>query len=67
MASGRPPPGHACQSAERIQTRQEWMESTAPGAHLGHVPGDNKGQQRYRAVSRDPALTSDEGSEQQCS
>ena len=39
----------------------------APGAYLGHGPGDSKGQQRYRAVSRDPALSSGEGSEQPCS
>jgi hypothetical protein len=35
-----------------------------PGAYLGHEAGDNKGQQRCPAGSRDLALTSGEGSEQ---
>src|SRR5215207_6929027 len=32
--------------------------STAPGAWLGHEPGDTKGQQRSQADSRDLAMTS---------
>jgi hypothetical protein len=37
----------------------------APGACLGHGPGDIRGQQRCLAGSRDSALTSGECSEQQ--
>jgi hypothetical protein len=37
----------------------------APGACLGHEPGDTKGQQRSQAVSRDLAMTSANALEQQ--
>jgi hypothetical protein len=38
---------------------------TAPGACLGHEPGDTKGQQRSQADSRDLAMTSANDPEQQ--
>ena len=38
---------------------------TAPGAWLGHEPGDTKGQQRSQADSRDLAMTSANALEQQ--
>jgi len=39
--------------------------SPAPGAWLGHEPGDTKGQQRSQADSRDLAMTSANALEQQ--
>jgi hypothetical protein len=52
--------------AWRLQAARIRMPSAkAPGACLGHEPGDTKGQQRYRAVSRDLAMTSANALEQQ--
>jgi hypothetical protein len=39
--------------------------STAPGAWLGHEPGDTKGQLRSQADSRDLAMTNANALEQQ--
>src|SRR5215216_853217 len=44
--------------ARSATTRNSWASSTAPGACLGHEPGDTKGQQRSQADSRDLAMTS---------
>jgi hypothetical protein len=50
---------------EAADSRIRIPSSKAPGAWLGHEPGDTKGQQRSQADSRDLALTSGEGSKQQ--
>ena len=46
-------------------SRIRMPSSKAPGACLGHEPGDTKGQQRSQADSRDPAMTSANALEQQ--
>jgi hypothetical protein len=46
-------------------SRIRMPSSTAPGAWLGHEPGDTKGQQRSQADSRDLAITSANDLEQQ--
>jgi hypothetical protein len=46
-------------------SRISMPSATAPGAWLGHEPGDTKGQQRCPADRCALALTSGEGSEQQ--
>src|SRR5215217_4212977 len=50
---------------EAAGSRIRVPSSTAPGAWLGHEPGDTKGQQRSRADSRDLAMTSANDLEQQ--
>jgi hypothetical protein len=50
-------------SEETARETGSWPE--APGAYLGHEPGDNRGQQRFLAGSRDLALTSANAREQQ--
>jgi hypothetical protein len=45
-------------SLEAAGSRISMPSSTAPGAWLGHEPGDTKGQQRSQADSRDLAMTS---------
>ena len=46
-------------------SRIRMPSSTAPGACLGHEPGDTKGQLRSQADSRDLAMTSANALEQQ--
>jgi hypothetical protein len=46
-------------------SRIRMPSAKAPGACLGHEPGDTKGQQRSQADSRDPAMTSANALEQQ--
>src|SRR5215216_7542030 len=46
-------------------SRIRMPSSTAPGASLGHEPGDTKGQQRSQADSRDLAMTSANALEKQ--
>lgn len=46
-------------------SRIRMPSAKAPGACLGHEPGDTKGQQRSQADSRDPAKTSTNALEQQ--
>jgi hypothetical protein len=55
-------PSQACGLVKQFQAPHN---PEAPGAYLGHGPGDSKGQQRYRAVTRDLALTSANAREQQ--
>jgi hypothetical protein len=50
---------------EAAGSRIRMPSSTAPGAWLGHEPGDTKGQQRSQADSRDLAMTSANALEQQ--
>jgi hypothetical protein len=50
---------------EAAGSRIRMPSAKAPGACLGHEPGDTKGQQRYRAVGRDLAMTSANALEQQ--
>jgi hypothetical protein len=46
-------------------SRIRMPSAKAPGACLGHEPGDTKGQQRSQADSRDLAITSANALEQQ--
>src|SRR5215211_1587601 len=50
---------------EAADSRIRIPSSKAPGAWLGHEPGDTKGQQRSQADSRDLAMTSANDLEQQ--
>ena len=50
---------------EAADSRIRIPSSKAPGAWLGHEPGDTKGQQRSQADSRDLAMTSANALEQQ--
>jgi hypothetical protein len=50
---------------EAAGSRIRMPSATAPGACLGHEPGDTKGQQRFQADSRDLAMTSANALEQQ--
>jgi hypothetical protein len=50
---------------EAADSRIRIPSSKAPGAWLGHGPGDTKGQQRSQADSRDLAMTSANALEQQ--
>ena len=50
---------------EAADSRIRIPSSKAPGAWLGHEPGDTKGQQRSQADSRDLAMTSVNALEQQ--
>ena len=50
---------------EAAGSRIRIPSSKAPGAWLGHEPGDTKGQQRSQADSRDLAMTSANALEQQ--
>jgi hypothetical protein len=50
---------------EAAGSRIRIPSSKAPGAWLGHEPGDTKGQQRSQADSRDLAMTSADALEQQ--
>ena len=49
---------------EAAGSRIRIPSSTAPGAWLGHEPGDTKGQLRSQAGSRDLALSSANALEQ---
>src|SRR5215204_2711634 len=50
---------------EAAGSRIRIPNSTAPGAWLGHEPGDTKGQLRSQADSRDLAMTNANALEQQ--
>ena len=50
---------------EAADSRIRIPSSKAPGAWLGHEPGDTKGQQRSQADRRDLAMTSANALEQQ--
>ena len=50
---------------EAADSRIRIPSSKAPGAWLGHEPGDTKGQRRSQADSRDLAMTSANALEQQ--
>jgi hypothetical protein len=50
---------------EAAGSRIRIPSSKAPGASLGHEPGDTKGQQRSQTDSRDLAMTSANDLEQQ--
>jgi hypothetical protein len=50
---------------DAASSRISMPSATAPGAWLGHEPGDTKGQQRSQADSRDLAMTSANALEQQ--
>jgi hypothetical protein len=50
---------------EAAGSRIRMPSAKAPGAWLGHEPGDTKGQQRSQADSRDLAMTSANALEQQ--
>ena len=56
---------HCGQSKLPEKGAKRLVTQRAPGACLGHEPGDNKGQQRYRASSSDLTLTSGNAQEQQ--
>ena len=49
---------------EAAGSRIRMPSSTAPGACLGHDPGDTKGQQRFHSGSRALALTIAKAQEQ---
>src|SRR5215211_910202 len=50
---------------EAAGSRIRMPSATAPGAWLGHEPGDTKGQQRSQADSRELAMTGANALEQQ--
>ena len=52
---------------EAAGSRIRMPSAKAPGACLGHEPGDTGGQQRYRAVSHDLRLIRAKAQEQPCS